>query len=245
MEPLFLKVIHKELSSTFEDVQQLRLQHMENVLLGLDVIEDHDKSLIYGVDSYHSVFEHMIDKIFGTEDVKNYYPTFDWFLKLSDEDAQRSRPLRPDTILENDDCIYIIDSKYYRYSLGNPSDIKGLPDSPSLLKQIFYGCYVKNRYSNKRVYNLFLLPFNSKTFNSVHQNEVIQSEGSFLRYIGYADAKDLGIDLKDSLSKIFVFLIDLKYVINRWNNNCHVNERKELIELMIRAVKDVESRQST
>ncbi len=121
MKIQYLDAIKYELYRTFDDEKHTRLLHMENVLIGLDEVVDNN-SIVYGVDSYHYIFERMINAIFGTEEAADYYPRFLWHLYYSsDKDNGLLGPtIRPDTIMRYRDGIriddlFIIDSKFYRY----------------------------------------------------------------------------------------------------------------------------------
>lgn len=235
---IYLNTVRNEKRSTFDDNKQIRLDHMENVLVGLNESKDSGNSIVYGVDSYHYVYERMIDRIFGTEKIDDYYPRFVWHL-TSNEDKKElaGSTIRPDTVmrLNNSDNIYIIDSKFYRYGSLDHSKTLGLPEAASIVKQITYGLYIKSNFlDNKektlnsgKVYNVFMLPFDSNS-NDQNTNNIANE---IIVYKGYVCAKsDKVISFSD---RIYLFLIDLKYVVKTWNKMSHDKERTILINKII------------
>lgn len=225
MIPRYLAAIKSELDCTFDDEKHSRLEHMENVLIGLDEISD-DSNIVYGVDSYHYVFERMIDCIFGTEKVEEYYTTFTWHLKYTVKAEGLAGPtIRPDTIMragaESD--IYIIDSKFYRYGVLDFSQTKGLPEASSIVKQITYGSYVQSKYPNNRIYNVFILPYDAKSANA----KLIEKNDKNLVYIGEVSS-DWNSD--KTYGNIYTFLVDLRYIVKIWNRVMHEEDRDKLVE---------------
>ncbi len=102
-------------------------------------------SATYGTKSFQTVWESMVEKLFSTvsENVKEryFYPRTRWKFKTF-----RNAPLRPDTIMIEDDKCFILDSKYYSYSAQardedteNGEEVSGsIPGSDSIQKQITY-----------------------------------------------------------------------------------------------------------
>lgn len=231
MIPRYLEAIKSELGCTFDDEKHSRLEHMENVLIGLDEVSDNN-NIVYGVDTYHYVFERMIDNIFGTEKVEEYYPTFTWHLKYSNKaDGLAGPTIRPDTIMRCgiEDDIYIIDSKFYRYGTLDLSQTKGLPEASSIVKQITYGSYVQSEFPSNSIYNVFILPYDAKSKNS----ELIKEENRNLVYIGEVSS---GWENDKTYGKIYTFLIDLRYVVKTWNRMIHDADRASLAEMVQRNI---------
>ena len=214
----YISALSTELAHTFEDAKKVRLTHMKNVIQGLDAKLE-GKDFVYGVDTYDYVFEKMIDYIFSNEDVTSFYPKGQWYLVKNAFKPINSSDLRPDTILSNGEDVYILDSKFYRFGItGND---KHLPETTSIQKQIVYGDFINAHLSAKykRVYNAFLIPFDrlDNPFNS----------NADLFYVGYART-DSNL-AKKSYESVHTFLIDLKHVINCWNNGNHQSDRDTLI----------------
>ena len=125
----------------------------------------------------------MIDSIFGTENVESYYPKFEWHLKYSSrKDGLTGPTVRPDTIMRYSETndIYVIDSKFYRYGSLDLSQTRGLPEAASIIKQITYGSYIKSEYPDSTIYNVFILPYDSKSASA----GIIEDEYKQLVYIG-------------------------------------------------------------
>ncbi len=138
----------------------------------------------YGTESFQTVWEDMVEKLFSTvtqnQKEKYFYPHTKWSFK-----KRRQAPLRPDTIMIQDDKCFILDSKYYSYSaLENEDDensdetVNGsIPGSDSIQKQITYAEYIDNsidnnnnerhkrpdkyRFAPNNIYNVFILPANN------------------------------------------------------------------------------------
>ena len=223
----YLEAIKVELDRTFDDDKHTKLKHMENVIIGLDEVSD-DNSIVYGVDSYHYVFERMVNSIFGTEDVTDYYPSFTWNLKYSDKKSGLSGPtIRPDTIMKDMDSedIYIIDSKFYRYGSLDLGQTKGLPEASSIVKQVMYGSYVHAKYPESNVYNLFILPYDSKGVNGKR----IGAENPEIVYVGEV-LSDWESD--KSYGRIYAFLVDMRHIVKCWNRINHLYDRNMLLKRM-------------
>lgn len=221
----YLSALTKELSNTFEDDKKVRLSHLKNVIQGLDAGLE-GKDFIYGVGSYDYVFEKMIDSIFGNEDITKFHPKGQWFLAKNRFRPIDSSNLRPDTIFSNSEDVYVLDSKYYRF--GATGEIKHLPETSSIQKQVVYGDFIESNLSSKfkRVYSAFIIPYN-KFDNKFGTN-------SDIFYVGYARMNsNKG---KKSHESIHTFLIDLKHVVDTWNNINHSEDREKLITEISNAI---------
>ena len=147
----------------------------------------------------------MINKVYGVENKKQYFPRTYW--KIDGKESFNAS-LIPDTIMINDHVVYVLDAKYYKY--GNTLNLKDLPSSTSVNKQITYGEYIAENEEFKEdfgddfaVYNAFLMPFNA-------QDEKWFSDKPILR-IGeaYGDWKKSG----KSYEKIQGIMIDVKFLM--------------------------------
>lgn len=232
----YLSALRKELNHTFDDDKKRRLIQFENVLKGLNAKLD-NKDLVYGVDTYYYIYERMIDRVFGNEDVSKFYPKGEWYILKSDGAFEKkdSSDLRPDTILIHDyngqKNAYILDSKFYRYGI---TDIESdLPSTSSIQKQVAYGDFVKTNKKNEfdNIYNAFLIPFDKKYDNRFKTDEN-------LVYIGFS--KTNISNKNNSHEFVHTFLIDLKHVITTWNKLNHdfdVNDLIRKIDLASNEVK--------
>ncbi len=74
--------------------------------------------------------------------------------------------------------VYVLDAKYYKY--GATKRAVDLPESTSINKQITYGEYIDEQKNfvkygdNMKVYNAFLMPFNSKSDKWMTEDKVIR-----------------------------------------------------------------------
>lgn len=227
----YLEAIKMELDHTFDDEKHTQLTHMKNVIVGLDEVSA-DNNIVYGVDSYHYVFERMVNCIFGTENAADYYPSFTWNLKYSEKKNGLSGPtIRPDTIMKDDEKedIYIIDSKFYRYGSLDLSQTKGLPEAASIVKQIMYGSYVQTKYPHNKVFNVFILPYDAKGQNG----KILDSKALDIVYVGEVSS-DWEAD--KSYGRIYTFLVDLRHIVKCWNRINHAEDRSALLSQIKQAI---------
>lgn len=226
VKKIYVATIKKELARTFEDDKRIRLKHLLNVVVGLDVNEDNDE-FVYGVDSYYYIFERMIDSIFGNiNDMRDFNPTAKWQLVRNNYRETKSTDLRPDTIIAREDgTVFILDSKFYRF--GFTGDERDLPETTSIQKQITYGEYIKKNVTKvevKAIYNAFLLPYNK-------EREMFRSVDN-IQYIGFA--KSMWKENKDGYEIIHTFLIDLKHVVKTWSRLNHYHDVESLVNEILR-----------
>lgn len=228
---LYLSAINTELSHTYDDTKKTRLQHMKNIITGLDDEVVQTREIVYGVDSYDYVYERMVDSMFSNiENIKEFYPTAEWNLVVEEKPKESSK-LRPDTVLEQrkDDGkknLYILDAKYYRY--GTTFLTKHIPETTSIQKQITYGEYVKMMKAGKydQIFSAFVMPY-SKAEN-IHKERFHRN----IEFVGTARAK--WIDSEGETSRnIAGILIDTKFLINNW-----VRKNQDNIGAIITAIEE-------
>lgn len=226
---LYLSTINTELSHTYDDTKKTRLQHMKNVITGLDEEVVQTREIVYGVDSYDYVYERMVDSMFSNiTNIKDFYPTAEWDL-IVEENPKESSKLRPDTVLEQRKDngrknLYILDAKYYRY--GTTFLTKHIPETTSIQKQITYGEYVKMMKAGKydEIFSAFVMPY-SKTEN-IYKDRFNRN----IEFVGIARAK--WIDSKGETSRnIAGILIDTKFLINNW-----VRKNQDNIDAIVTAI---------
>ncbi len=164
---LFLSVINQKLQNTYNDRNRDLFINMISII---NYLGDNDAPLNYryGTNRYEYVWEALIDKVFGIPGKEKFFPETYW---KTSEELFKNSSLEPDTIMFFDGDIYVIDAKYYKY--GNTRNPAHLPESTSINKQITYGEYIAESQSlrkeygdNYRVFNAFLMPFNSAEWNS-------------------------------------------------------------------------------
>ena len=159
-EKLFTTILKSKISKTFSDKDRLLFLNM------LDIVKfssrKHDGSaFFYGTNEFHVIWEKMVDQKFGIDLSKSakseLYPHINW--KLFNEKSATRTPLIPDTIMipnSDENKIFILDSKYYKYSYTHQSSDQPLAES--VPKQIVYGDRIKLCNKDKIVYNAFILP---------------------------------------------------------------------------------------
>lgn len=210
----YIITLQKEMDKTFDDDKRLRLNHMLNVILGLDA-SDNENEFVYGVDSYYYIFEKMVDSIFGNvKNMRDFYPKANWQLARNNFKETPSSKLRPDTIIIKENDVFVVDSKFYRFGYtGKESD---LPETTSIQKQITYGDFIKRNVTEiniSNIYNAFIMPYDKRA-------DLFNSDDD-IQYVGFA--KSTWKDNSENHEIIHAFLIDLKHVVYSWNK-CNHNE---------------------
>ena len=154
-----LYILQNKLSSTFDDKKRLLFSSMINMLSNKDK-DLKENEFKFGTTKFYAIWEKMIDRAFGIADKNRYFPKTQWELRYTKDKDNSS--LQPDTIMIYDDKIYILDAKYYKYGVN----LKGLPQSSDITKQVAYGEYTahiiksENSYDESNIYNAFLMPYN-------------------------------------------------------------------------------------
>lgn len=237
-------ILRKNLSSTFDDIKSMRFKHMLKILENSTENQCTSNDILFGIYNYHYVFEKMIDIYVGglnEKRKKSFNPKGHWNLNGS-QNTYPSSNLRPDTIIEYNKNLYILDSKMYRFGYtGNP---KHLPETTSMQKQITYGDYIATKYRQDRIRNAFILPFNKEL--SVFYNEDYSykldslDEDNNIQYLGYAFTEWRGNSVKKPYDYIYTFLIDMNYLLCNYNKiNTHTTKLmiEKIEELICKSVK--------
>lgn len=227
--------IKKELNQTFDDVKKLRYNHLLKILTNSDGNNLISNAYSYGIENYYYVFETMVDKLFDgikKSEKKKYNPNGYW--QLNNQKAKKASELRPDTILKRNDVTYILDAKMYQY--GVTHDVKDLPETQSIQKQITYGdhAYHNHKLHDTKVRNAFILPYNKKLEIFIEDPNTLKYNDGNLAYFGqaYTDWRD-GDQQKD-YEKVYAFGIDFNYLLRNYktidtdiiNNLCTVIEER-------------------
>lgn len=227
--------IRKELNQTFDDIKKLRYNHLLKILNNSDGNNLISNAYSYGIENYYYVFETMIDKLFDglkENEKKKYNPNGYW--QLNNQKAKKASELRPDTILKRNGATYILDAKMYQY--GVTHDVKDLPETQSIQKQITYGdhAYHNHKLHDTKVRNAFILPYNKKLEIFIEDPNTLKYNDGNLAYFGqaYTDWRD-GDQQKD-YEKVYAFGIDFNYLLRNYktidtdiiNNLCTVIEER-------------------
>ncbi|WP_418755964.1 LlaJI family restriction endonuclease [Eubacterium ventriosum] len=203
-ERLFRTVLKEKIGSTYNDKNKA-------LFLSMLAIIDYrgsnckNKNFKYGTYRFEYVWEDLIDRVYGILNKQDYFPVTYW--KVAEKEYSNA-PLEPDTIMIYNGNVYVLDAKYYKY--GATKEVKDLPESTSINKQITYAEYIaeQEKYTKIhgegfKVYNAFLMPFNSIGNNW-------RTNGNLLR-IGeaYGEWKSN----KKSYEKVQGILIDVKHLM--------------------------------
>ena len=212
---LFKIVIKDKLAHTFNDKNRELFKNMLYILDNSNVSDIKD-DFRYGTENFEYAWESLIDFTYGIDNKQDYFPKG---LYCIDSKKYNSSILRPDTIAEFYDDIFILDAKYYKYGISkNPKD---LPDTSSISKQVFYTEFAKNNHKDKEIFTAFILPFCG--------DEVLYKS------VGYAKLENDNSDEKHK--KIAVILVDTKFLMKQETkqNQAEIKNLSELIEKTIKS----------
>ena len=226
--------VQKELGRTFNSYKQMLLRHLLTILKGRQgkiravSLCMHDKEFEY-------VFEFLVNSVFGTEVVQDFYNEYCYVIGDNHNRFSASK-LRPDTIMKNpmasesvEPDFYVIDAKYYNYGYtGNPRD---LPQASAIAKQIGYNYYLRDNYNEtdenrKEFYSIFLLPFAKG------------DEYDYIEYIGYATNSSSSANKMDKedkkMDKVAVCRVDLKTLVDVYFNVAHKKDGTPIVKADMR-----------
>lgn len=211
-----LSILKNKLHNTFDDKRKLLLSSMQDILLQHDDVLQ-EKEFKFGTTSFHTIWEKMIDIAFGIDNKQDFFPQSIW--KLDEEnDARFCQSLQPDTIMIFDNKIYVIDAKYYKYSINSSN----LPGSRDIAKQIIYGEYVSHMENEKssfrEVFNAFLIPYNGNCKETMSID--------FFKKIGYAT---MTWRQNKQFEKIQGILIDTRFLFYNYDK-INLKLKKELVQ---------------
>lgn len=212
----YTTILNKELVHSFDDRKKTLLINLKKIL---ELSGGNNKSKLknYGTLQYEYIWEHMVDKVYGNEDVDKYFPNSKYHL-VGFDNAIDASSLRPDSILSVEKDIYILDSKYYKYGVTkNPLH---LPNTDSVQKQITYGEHVENNYMYEQIYNAFILPYNK------YNNPFGLS--NYVEYVGFSESSWKNQKSNKYYERVSVILIDTKYLIDCYTR-CNENNVDKLI----------------
>ena len=235
----YTSFLDSKISETHLEQNAELFVHMKNVIQNFDS-EDTISSATYGTNSFHTVWESMVNEVYGTvsrSEMEKYYPCSKWKRPNGDW-LKNNVPLRPDTIM---------DSKYYSYaamkndgadvsednSQVSVADHGSIPGTDSIQKQITYAefidksrtrptnkCPEKYKFDPDKIFNVFILPGNVP-------------DGNGIKYIGYAEA-DWNTQATEGYRKIYGFLLDTKTVMRKQISSS--TSRRMLIDYILSVV---------
>lgn len=159
----------------------------------------------------------MVDKLFDgikEDEKKKYNPNGYW--QLHNQKEKKASELRPDTILKRNGAIYILDAKMYQY--GVTHDVKDLPETQSIQKQITYGDHTFHNLQKAKVRNAFILPYNKKLEKFANDPNTLKYNNENLAYFGQAYTDWRNHDHQEDYEKVYAFGIDFNYLLRNYNS---------------------------
>lgn len=213
--------VRKEINNTFDDIKRMRFNHMLKILKTTEGNKVVSNEYTYGIENYYYVFETMVDKLFDgikESEKKKYKPNGYW--QLNNQKPGLASSLRPDTILKKDGATYILDAKMYQY--GVTQDVRDLPETQSIQKQITYGDYAYHQLNENKVRNAFILPYNKKLKCFVEDTNTLKYNDGNLAYFGQAYTDWRNIEDQKDYEKVYAFGIDFNYLLKNYNKPDYV-----------------------
>ena len=201
---MFKGILMDKIAATFNDNNKMLFR---NLLAIIDYTGAgfSTRKFQYGTYRFEYVWESLVDKVYGISGKEEFFPKTYWNI---DKNVVPNACLEPDTIMLCNNDVYVLDAKYYKY--GATKRAVDLPESTSINKQITYGEYIDEQKSfrqkygdNMKVYNAFLMPFNSQSDKWMTEDKVIRSGQA------YGDWKT---NLK-SYEKVQGIVVDIKYLM--------------------------------
>jgi len=218
---VYIDILRRELTSTFDDKKKTLLNHLIRVLLNKSEDDELDIKNDMLVENYHYAWEYMIRDVFGNDqDMDKYFPTIKWNLRFKEGPKPQ---MRPDSVINKGDSLYILDAKYYKYGVEEKGRLPGAEDVD---KQITYGEFNSQYY--KDVYNAFIMPYN-KNCNEFNSNQNIIDVGNV-----ESDAR-ISND-NEKYKNVAVILLDTKYLIDCYFRR-DIKQEDNLIESIINSLK--------
>ena len=213
--------VRKEINNTFDDIKRMRFNHMLKILKTTEGNKVVSNEYTYGIENYYYVFETMVDKLFDgikESEKKKYNPNGYW--QLNNQKPGLASSLRPDTILKKDGATYILDAKMYQY--GVTKDVRDLPETQSIQKQITYGDYAYHQLNENKVRNAFILPYNKKLKCFVEDTNILKYNDGNLAYFGQAYTDWRNTEDQKDYENVYAFGIDFNYLLKNYNKPDYV-----------------------
>ncbi|CYV75825.1 LlaJI family restriction endonuclease [Streptococcus suis] len=189
--------------------------------------QDEPEEFYFGTNKFEYIWERLIEATFGNENKEYYFPRTKWLLHIGSKKTNNA--IEPDTVMKQNNDIYVLDAKYYKYGVTlNPNH---LPESTSINKQISYGEYIRTnaKFEDERkqgmsIYNAFLMPYDSKSkpFNDIDS-----------KYFSIGEAVAEWKNSTEPYERVQGILVDVKHLISnvvRPNNNEIANLSETILE---------------
>lgn len=219
---LFLATLNAKLGSTNNDNDKELFRSMIAMIEFKDS-QTIDKQFYFGTDKFETVWEKLIDKVFGVPNKYEYFPHGIWKERYGKNKGKPASALEPDTIMIYNGRYYVLDAKYYRYGILPQYGTGLLPQSSDINKQITYGQFVRNQCapSGALVFNAFIMPYN-RTNNQFGINglfgNVAEATGD---WVGCPDNPEV-------YERVQGIVFDTRYLMKNYDGN-HDSDKEELI----------------
>lgn len=220
---MFLATINSKLSSTNNDNDKKLFRSMIAMIEFRDN-QTIDKQFYFGTDKFETVWERLIDKVFGVPNKDDFFPHGLWTERYGKNKGKRASALEPDTIMIYGGKYYVLDAKYYRYGILPAYGPGLLPQSSDINKQITYGQFVKNCRTpdGAEVFNAFIMPYN-RVNNDFKINGLF---GNVAEAIGdWVDDPDNPA----SYERVQGIVFDTRYLLKNYDGN-HDADKEKLIQ---------------
>ena len=219
---MFLATLNAKLGSTNNDNDKKLFRSMIAMIEFRDN-QTIDKQFYFGTDKFETVWERLIDKVFGVPNKDDYFPHGLWTERYGKNKGKPASALEPDTIMIYGGKYYVLDAKYYRYGILPQYGPGLLPQSSDINKQITYGQFVKNQRTpdGAQVFNAFIMPYN-------RVNNQFKINGLFGNV---AEAVGDWVDHPDNpeiYERVQGIVFDTRYLLKNYDGN-HDSDKEELI----------------
>lgn len=206
------KILKSELISTNDDKSKVFLRNLHIILDGISK-KSKKISKMFGTYEYNNSWEKMIYDLFSIEITDDMKPSVLHNVTIIGETkTYKPKPLRPDCIIMDKNLFVVADAKFYKYCITEKKS--SLPGSDDVQKQITYAKNIIHQkqkndetFDESKVYNCFLMPYNSKN-NTLGLTDVVE-------YIGFS--APLWEEIIFNYQKVKFILIDTRTLIRNWS----------------------------
>lgn len=219
---MFLATLNAKLGSTNNENDKKLFRSMIAMIEFRDN-QTIDKQFYFGTDKFETVWERLIDKVFGVPNKDDYFPHGLWTERYGKNKDKPASALEPDTIMIYGGKYYVLDAKYYRYGILPQYGPGLLPQSSDINKQITYGQFVKNQRTpdGAQVFNAFIMPYN----RADNQFKINGLFGNVAEAVGdWVDHPDS----PESYERVQGIVFDTRYLLKNYDGN-HDADKEELI----------------
>lgn len=213
---VFISVLVNALKNTFNNSKKKLFRSM------LDIINQSNEKAefpdySYGVTRFQYVWQNLIDHVMGEDNKQDYFPHSHWRIIDGNLSVENSA-LEPDTIMQKDGKVFILDAKYYKFGIINSAGF--LPATSSVHKQITYGEYVANNMGvpGNNIYSAFIIPYDSWDEKYLDNEGKRTDDGLRFVSVGLGDWIKYGKDT-ENYKYVLGILLDTKYIMNTYSKH--------------------------